>query len=168
VACCRDREAPAATYRGEPNTRTTPYDPAPYGVVVASGKPRGITLVSLVVADYDEARDFYVESLGFELIEDTALSPTKRWVVVAPPSGTGAALLLAKAASPEQRTRIGDQTGGRVAFFLVTDDFRRDHDRMARAGVRFLEEPREEGYGSVVQFADLYGNKWDLLERRNP
>jgi catechol 2,3-dioxygenase-like lactoylglutathione lyase family enzyme len=137
----------------------------PYRVPVAH-TGTGIGLVSVVVADYDEALDFYVEALGFELLEDTALSPTKRWVVVGWPGGTGASVLLARADSAEQRAHVGNQTGGRVALFLVTDDFQRDYARMQAAGVRFLEEPREEEYATVVQFVDLYGNKFDLLQRK--
>ncbi|MFO0877451.1 MAG: VOC family protein [Gemmataceae bacterium] len=122
--------------------------------------------VSLVVHDYDEAIDFYTRCLRFDLIEDTALSPHKRWVVVRPPGG-GTALLLAKAATPEQAARVGDQTGGRVFLFLHTDDFWRDYHMMAAQGVRFCEEPREEVYGSVAVFLDLYGNQWDLVQPRS-
>jgi catechol 2,3-dioxygenase-like lactoylglutathione lyase family enzyme len=131
--------------------------------LLVTDRQLGITQVTLVVADYDEARDFYVNALGFELIEDTVLSPTKRWVVVAPHGG--ATLLLARADGPDQQAQVGNQTGGRVGFFLSTDDFHRDYGRMTAAGVRFLETPREEEHGTVVQFADLYGNKWDLLQR---
>lgn len=126
----------------------------------------GIGLVSLVVAEYDEAVDFYVQALGFELLEDTALSPTKRWVVVGWPGGSGASILLARADGADQQAHVGNQTGGRVALFLVTEDFQRDYGRMQAAGVRFLEEPREEEYATVVQFADLYGNTFDLLQRK--
>jgi len=120
--------------------------------------------VALVVRDYDEAIAFYVGKLGFELIEDTDLGGDKRWVLVAPPGSHEARLLLARAVTPEQSARIGDQTGGRVFLFLHTDDFRRDYERMREAGVRFCEEPREERYGTVVVWEDLYGNRWDLLE----
>ncbi|MFC4019455.1 VOC family protein [Micromonospora sp. GCM10011542] len=123
-------------------------------------------LVALVVREYDEAIDFYVGALGFELVEDTARPDGSRWVVVRPPGARETALLLARASTPEQRDRIGDQTGGRVVFFLYTEDFARDHARMTAAGVRFLEEPRHEAYGSVAVFADLYGNRWDLLQPR--
>jgi catechol 2,3-dioxygenase-like lactoylglutathione lyase family enzyme len=124
-----------------------------------------VGLTTLVVRDYDEAIAFYVHRLGFDLVEDTALDDAgKRWVVVAPPGGRGAALLLARAAGPEQETRIGDQTGGRVGWFLSTDDFRRDHARLLAAGVVFEEAPRHEAYGTVAVFRDLYGNRWDLLQ----
>lgn len=124
-----------------------------------------LAMVTIVVPDYDEAVRFYVDVLGFELREDTALAGGKRWVVVAPSGGQGAALLLARAATADQRARIGDQTGGRVAFFLHTDSFAADLDRMRRAGVHFVEEPRSEEYGRVVVFEDGYGNRWDLVER---
>lgn len=125
-----------------------------------------LALVTLVVADYDEALAFYVGALGFELVEDTPLGDGKRWVVVRPrdPAGRGAAVLLARAANPAQRHRVGDQTGGRVAFFLHTEDFEQDHARLLQAGVTFLEEPRHEAYGTVAVFTDLYGNRWDLLQ----
>jgi catechol 2,3-dioxygenase-like lactoylglutathione lyase family enzyme len=121
-----------------------------------------IGAVTLVVRDYDEAIAFYVGALGFALLEDTRLSADKRWVRVAPKGG-GVALLLAKASTPEQVARIGDQTGGRVGFFLHTDDFARDYAAFIAKGVRFLEEPRSESYGKVAVFSDLYGNKWDLI-----
>ena len=124
-----------------------------------------IGLVTLVVGDYDEALSFFVERLGFELVDDTPLGEGKRWVVVGPRSG-GTALLLARAADPEQRASIGNQTGGRVAFFLETDDFAADHARLLAAGVRLLEAPRSEPYGTVAVFEDLYGNRWDLVEHR--
>jgi catechol 2,3-dioxygenase-like lactoylglutathione lyase family enzyme len=119
--------------------------------------------VTLVVRDYDEAIRFYVDAVGFVLREDSDLGDGKRWVVVAPPDG-GAGLLLARASGADQKARVGDQTGGRVAFFLETDDFGRDHARMVAAGVRFLEEPRHEPYATVAVFEDLYGNRWDLLQ----
>lgn len=126
---------------------------------------RRIALVTLVVHDHDEAIRFYTEALGFRLAEDTPRPGGGRWVVVEPGTGhAGAALLLARAAGEEQRARVGDQTGGRVGFFLHTDDFARDHARMTAAGVTFLEEPRHEPYGSVAVFQDLYGNRWDLLQ----
>ncbi|NWF29298.1 VOC family protein [Streptomyces sp. PKU-EA00015] len=124
-----------------------------------------IALVSLVVRDYDEAIAFYRDALGFDLVEDTDRGDSSRWVVVRPsgaPAGTG--LLLARAKNAGERASVGAQTGGRVGFFLHTDDFARDHARMTAAGVRFLEEPRYEPYGTVAVFEDLYGNKWDLLE----
>jgi len=119
--------------------------------------------VTLVVDDYDDAIAFYTGALGFELVEDTPLEADKRWVRVAP-AGGGTALLLAKAARDEQRARVGDQTGGRVGFFLHSDDFARDHAAMTAHGVRFVEAPRREAYGTVAVFEDLYGNRWDLLE----
>ncbi|AQS71157.1 VOC family protein [Streptomyces pactum] len=124
-----------------------------------------IALVTLVVDDYDEAIRFYTEALGFRLAEDAPRPDGSRWVVVEPGDAAGgAALLLARAKGEAQRSRIGDQTGGRVGFFLYTDDFVRDHARMAAAGVTFLEEPRHEPYGRVAVFQDLYGNRWDLLQ----
>jgi len=119
--------------------------------------------IALIVRDYDEAITWYCNVLGFELIEDTKISSTKRWVLVSPGKG-GANLLLAKAASGNQSARVGDQTGGRVFLFLNTDNFDTDHQRMNKSGVKFLEEPRSEAYGQVVVFEDLYGNKWDLIE----
>lgn len=119
--------------------------------------------VTLVVRDYDAALAFFAEGLGFRLVADTRLSDEKRWVVVHPPGG-GADILLARTALPAQEARIGDQTGGRVAFFLHTDAFDRDRARIEAAGGRFLEEPRCEPYGTVAKFADPFGNSWDLLE----
>ncbi|MEO1064275.1 MAG: VOC family protein [Actinomycetota bacterium] len=119
-------------------------------------------LVALVVDDYDDAIAFYVDVLGFELRENRD-EGHKRWVVVAPP-GAETGLLLARASTEAQRTRVGDQTGGRVGWFLITDDFARDHRAFLDRGVRFVEEPRHEEYGSVAVFEDLYGNRWDLLE----
>jgi catechol 2,3-dioxygenase-like lactoylglutathione lyase family enzyme len=125
---------------------------------------QSIATVALVVADYDAAIEFYCRKLGFELRADTDLGDGKRWVVVAPPGGRGAALLLARADGAAQRERVGDQTGGRVGFFLETDDFARDRARLTAAGVRFREQPRQERYGMVAVFEDLYGNRWDLIE----
>ncbi|WP_029029762.1 VOC family protein [Salinarimonas rosea] len=122
-----------------------------------------LALVTLVVPDYDAGLAFFVAGLGFSLVEDTPLSQTKRWVVVRPPGG-GSDILLARAATPTQAARIGGQTGGRVAFFLHTDDFPRDRARIEAAGGRFLEAPRREDYGVVAQFADPFGNVWDLVE----
>ncbi|MEO6462390.1 MAG: VOC family protein [Candidatus Eisenbacteria bacterium] len=123
--------------------------------------------VSLLVRDYDEAIAFFTRSLGFALREDMPLAGGKRWVVVAPPGdGAGATLLLARAATPEQQARIGDQAGGRVFLFLHSDDFARDHAAFAAHGVRFVEGPRDEPYGRVAVFLDLYGNRWDLVEPR--
>jgi len=123
-----------------------------------------IATVALVVRDYDEAIVFYRDKLGFALVADTDMGEGKRWVVVAPRGGRGAQLLLAQANGDDQLAAIGNQTGGRVGFFLTTDDFARDYSAFRAAGVRFLEEPRHEAYGSVAVFEDLYGNKWDLLE----
>ncbi|GLQ11288.1 hypothetical protein GCM10007913_32200 [Devosia yakushimensis] len=125
---------------------------------------RSIATIALVVAEYDEAIAFYRDQAGFSVLSDTPMGGGKRWVVVAPPGGTGARLLLARADGAEQRRAIGNQTGGRVMLFLETDDFMRDHAAMLARGVHFLEEPRHEPYGSVAVFEDLYGNKWDLIE----
>jgi catechol 2,3-dioxygenase-like lactoylglutathione lyase family enzyme len=124
---------------------------------------RRIALTTLVVADYDEAIAWYTQKLGFALLEDLDQGH-KRWVVVGPGDQRAAALLLARASDEEQRQRIGNQTGGRVGFFLHTDDFWRDHAAMTAAGVEFLERPRQEPYATVAVFRDLYGNTWDLLE----
>ncbi|MFD0270109.1 VOC family protein [Streptomyces sp. NPDC127106] len=126
--------------------------------------PAHIALTALLVRDYDEAIDFYTRALGFTLVEDTPRPDGSRWVVVRPQGATESALLLARAKEDAQHARVGDQTGGRVGFFLHTDDFARDHARMTEEGVRFLEEPRHEPYGSVAVFEDLYGNRWDLLQ----
>jgi len=123
-----------------------------------------ITQVALVVRDYDEAIRYYTGSLGFDLLEDTDLGGGKRWVLVGPAGGVGTALLLARAANPEQLARVGDQTGGRVFLFLHTDDFWRDHRLMTERGVEFIEGPRSEEYGTVAVFRDLYGNRWDLVQ----
>ncbi|WP_330173068.1 VOC family protein [Streptomyces sp. NBC_01498] len=122
-----------------------------------------LALVTFLVRDYDESVAFFTGPLGFDLVEDTDRGDGTRWVVVRPRGGD-AALLLARASDDGQRARVGGQTGGRVAFFLHTDDFARDHARMTAGGVRFLEEPRHEPYGSVAVFEDLYGNRWDLLQ----
>ena len=125
---------------------------------------RKISSIALVVRDYDEAIDFYTRVMRFKLVEDTPLSATKRWVVVAP-GNEGASLLLAKAATPEQQTAVGNQTGGRVFLFLHTDSFDTDIAHLRAHGVRFAEDaPRHEAYGRVIVFHDLYGNKWDLIE----
>jgi len=123
--------------------------------------------IALVVADYDEAITWYTQVLGFTLVENTDMGDGKRWVIVSPPGATETRLLLAKATSPEQAARVGDQTGGRVFMLLFTDDFWRDYRRMKSAGAVFCEEPREEAYGIVVVFKDLYGNKWDLLQPKS-
>ena len=124
-----------------------------------------IGAVTLLVRDYDEAIAFYVNAAGFDLLEDADLGGGKRWVRVSP-KGAETCLLLAQATTPEQVARIGDQTGGRVGFFLHTDDFAREHAAMSARGVRFLEAPRHEAYGSVAVFADPFGNKWDLIEHK--
>jgi catechol 2,3-dioxygenase-like lactoylglutathione lyase family enzyme len=126
--------------------------------------PQRIAAVTLVVSDYDEAISYFCGVLAFELVEDTPLGAGKRWVVVQPSGSSGSALLLARARSEEQRARIGDQAGGRVFLFLQTDDFAADHARYVAAGVRFLEPPRNEPYGTVAVFEDAFGNRWDLIE----
>jgi len=126
---------------------------------------QSIALVALVVRDYDEAIAFYVEKLGFELIEDTYIAAQdKRWVVVSPPSSSGTRLLLARGVGDEQVSRIGNQTGGRVFLFLNTDDFERDFAAYRAKGIVFVREPKREPYGMVAVFEDLYGNRWDLIE----
>ena len=123
-------------------------------------------MITLVVDNYDDAIEYYTTALGFTLIEDTKMSETKRWVVIAPDESAGARLLLAEATTDAQRDAIGNQTGGRVGFFLYTDDFDRDYARMLENNVAFTEEPRHEEFGKVIVFADKYGNKWDFIERR--
>lgn len=120
-----------------------------------------------MVDDYDRAITFYTKVLNFNLLEDTRLSETKRWVVVAPPGSTGCSLLLAQAANEQQKSRVGNQTGGRVFLFLHTDDFRRDYNHLKKNGVLFVREPAEEIYGTVAVFEDLYGNLWDLIEPKH-
>ena len=123
-----------------------------------------IAQIALVVKDYDEAILFYCKKLHFQLIEDTPLSPVKRWVLISPPGSSGTKLLLAKAANEEQLSRAGNQTGGRVFLFLHTDDFDRDYQNLLDQEVRIVREPAVEPYGKVAVFADLYGNLWDLIE----
>lgn len=125
-----------------------------------------LSLVTVTVLDYDEAITFYTEQLGFSLVEDTDLEDGKRWVTVRPPGTTNrqAGFLLARATTPEQRATVGNQTGGRVFLFLVTDDIKRDYARLRATGVTFLGEPRQEPYGTVVVFEDLYGNRFDLIQ----
>jgi catechol 2,3-dioxygenase-like lactoylglutathione lyase family enzyme len=123
--------------------------------------------IAIVVPDYDEAIAYFTGTLGFELVEDEPRGPGKRWVLVRPPGSNGTSLLLAKAVGAEQQSRIGNQTGGRVFLFLHTDDFARDHRTYAARGVHFVEAPRYETYGTVAVFEDRYGNRWDLIERRN-
>lgn len=125
---------------------------------------QSIATVSLLVADYDDAISFYCDTLGFNLVADTDLGGGKRWVLVAPAGQSGAQLLLAKASGAEQIAAIGKPGGGRVMFFLNTTTFAKDHARMLEQGIRFLEAPRHENYGTVAVFEDLYGNKWDLIE----
>ena len=125
-----------------------------------------IAHVALVVRNYDEAIAFYTRALGFRVFEDTDLGGGKRWVLVGPPDSKGTQLLLAQAAKPEQASRIGNQTGGRVFLFLHTDDFWRDYKAINAQGVRFVREPKEETYGTVAVFEDLYGNLWDLIQRK--
>jgi len=128
-----------------------------------------LAMVSLVVADYDEALAFYVGKLGFQLVEDSFVpEQNKRWVVIEPPGATGGAkLLLARGANPEQVARIGNQTGGRVFLFLYTDDFWRDFNAYKAQGVEFVREPSEMPYGTVAVFKDLYGTLWDMVQRKN-
>lgn len=123
-----------------------------------------IAHIAIVVKDYDEAIEFYTRKLKFNLIEDTRLTDTKRWVLLSPPGSGSCHLLLARAASEEQSSRIGNQTGGRVFLFLYTDDFYRDYRRMLEEKIRFIREPAVESYGTVAVFQDLYGNLWDLIE----
>jgi len=122
--------------------------------------------LALVVKDYDEAIEFYTKKLGFDLIEDTKLSETKRWVVVAPKNSKGCKLLLAQASNEEQLASVGNQSGGRVFLFMHTDDIKRDYANMKQHGVSIVREPVEEKWGTVLVFADLYGNLWDLIERK--
>lgn len=126
---------------------------------------QSILHIALVVRDYDEAINFYTEKLHFRLVEDTYQpEQDKRWVVVSPPNTTGTTMLLAKASKPEQLSFIGNQTGGRVFLFLNTDDFWRDYNEMVAKGIKFIRAPKEESYGLVAVFEDLYGNMWDLLQ----
>ncbi|MDP8996720.1 MAG: VOC family protein [Pseudomonadota bacterium] len=125
---------------------------------------RHIALITYLVREYDEAITWFQNALGFKLFEDTDMGDGKRWVVIGPDTNSGACFLLAKAAAPEQSTQIGNAAGGRVAFFLHTDDFQGMQKSMLKAGVKFLEAPRQEPYGTVAVFEDLYGNSWDLLQ----
>jgi catechol 2,3-dioxygenase-like lactoylglutathione lyase family enzyme len=119
--------------------------------------------IALVVADYDEAIHWYTQKLGFKLIEDTTLSEVKRWVLIQPPGEGSCQLLLAKAATEEQKSRVGNQTGGRVFLFLHTDDFERDHENLRQQAITIVRGPSQEEYGKVLVFEDLYGNLWDLI-----
>jgi catechol 2,3-dioxygenase-like lactoylglutathione lyase family enzyme len=123
-----------------------------------------IAHIALVVKDYDEAISFYTEKLGFDLIEDTKLNETKRWVVISPRRSNSCKLLLAKAANAEQLSRVGNQTGGRVFLFLYTNNFQKDYDAYCSKGIEFVRGPSRESYGTVAVFKDLYGNLWDLIE----
>ena len=123
-----------------------------------------LACISFIVRDYDEAIAFFTQTLQFTLVEDTVLSDSKRWVLVAPPGATGTTLLLARASAPEQEHFIGNQSGGRVFLFLSTDDFWRDYNRMVSHGITFVRPPKEESYGTVAVFEDLYGNLWDLVQ----
>ncbi|MES2520562.1 MAG: VOC family protein [Bacteroidota bacterium] len=123
-----------------------------------------IVHIALVVDDYDEAIQFYIEKLDFVLIEDTILNPDKRWVVISPNKNSDCGILLAKATNGEQRSRVGNQTGGRVFLFLETDNFNRDYKKMTELNVNFIRSPSQEEYGTVAVFEDLYGNLWDLIE----
>ena len=126
---------------------------------------QSIVHIALVVEDYDEAINFYVNKLKFELIEDTyQVQQNKRWVVVSPPGSNGVTLLLARASKPKQKAVVGDQTGGRVFLFLATDDIWRDYKRMVLEGITFIRQPQPQDYGTVAVFEDLYGNLWDLIE----
>lgn len=125
---------------------------------------QSLARIALVVKDYDEAIEFYTKKLHFTLVEDTILSPAKRWVVVAPPGSDGCCLLLAKAASEEQQSRVGNQTGGRVFLFLYTDNFERDFANLLQNNITIVRQPVQETWGRVAVFADLYGNLWDLIE----
>lgn len=124
-----------------------------------------ITLIHLLVGDYDEAIKYFTEKLEFELVED-GMDGEKRWIIVSPSGSSGTRIHLAKASNSEQQKHIGNQTGGRVFLSLQTDNFWRDYKKMELKGIKFIEEPREESYGTVVKFEDLYGNKWDLLESK--
>jgi catechol 2,3-dioxygenase-like lactoylglutathione lyase family enzyme len=126
---------------------------------------QSIAHIALVVRDYDEAIDFYVSRLGFDLVEDTYQpEQDKRWVVVRPKGDGSTSLLLARASTPDQETFIGNQAGGRVFLFLQTDDFQRDYAAMLEKGIRFIREPKQATYGTVAVFEDLYGNRWDLVQ----
>lgn len=123
--------------------------------------------IALVVKDYDEAINFYTQTLHFKLVEDKVMGPTKRWVMIAPPGSTGTTILLAKAANEEQQSRVGNQTGGRVFLFLYTDDIERDYKNLKDKKVTIVRELENQPHGKVVVFADLYGNLWDLIEPKN-
>ncbi|WP_295233596.1 VOC family protein [uncultured Chryseobacterium sp.] len=126
---------------------------------------QSIIHIALLVRDYDEALDFYLQKLGFDLVEDTRLSETKRWLLIKPPGSSGCCLLLAKAADEQQRSAVGNQSGGRVFLFLETENFDQSYRSMLANGISFVREPIVESYGTVAVFKDLYGNLWDLIER---
>ncbi|WP_295202361.1 VOC family protein [uncultured Chryseobacterium sp.] len=126
---------------------------------------QSIIHIALLVRDYDEALDFYLQKLGFDLVEDTCLSETKRWVLIKPPGSSGCCLLLAKAADEQQLSAVGNQSGGRVFLFLETENFDQSYQSMLANGISFVREPIVESYGTVTVFKDLYGNLWDLIER---
>jgi catechol 2,3-dioxygenase-like lactoylglutathione lyase family enzyme len=130
--------------------------------------PHSLAAITILVPSYQEGLTFFRDALGFNVVEDTRLGPEKRWVVVAPPGGAGARIVLAAASDERQRAKIGDQTGGRVGYFLFTSDFRADYEAFRARGVVFLEEPRRELYGEVAVFVDPWGGKWDLLQPSNP
>jgi len=130
--------------------------------------PQTLAHVTLLVRNYEDALAFFTDALGFRVLEDSPLPAGKRWLVIAPPGSRGTSLLLAQAATPEQLPQVGNQAGGRVFLFLHTDDFWRDYRLMQAANVKFLESPRQESYGIVAVFEDLYGNKWDLLQPAAP
>ena len=125
---------------------------------------QNIAQIALVVKNYDEAIAFYINKLHFTLIEDTKLSETKRWVVIAPPNSNGCKILLAEASNDEQKKAVGNQTGGRVFLFLHTDDLQRDYDNLLKHNIKIIREPSVESFGKVLVFTDLYGNLWDLIE----
>lgn len=131
---------------------------------IKSEMKQKIACIAIVVKDYDEAIEFYTSKLNFALLEDTRLNEEKRWVLVSPPGSDGCSLLLAKAANDEQKSRIGNQTGGRVFLFLNTDNFERDYQSLISKGVNIIRKPSVEPYGTVAVFEDLYGNLWDLIE----
>jgi catechol 2,3-dioxygenase-like lactoylglutathione lyase family enzyme len=147
----------------EPFACTSPVDDG-FHTRKPWGMSRALATIALLVFEYDEAIRYFRDKLGFELVHDSDLGGGKRWVVVSPTGGGGARILLARADGDQQRAIVGNQGGGRVMFFLETSEFAADHQRLLASGVRFLEQPRHEPYGSVAVFADLYGNKWDLIE----
>ena len=141
------------------------YGALNYRIHIEESMMQSIVHIALVVKDYDEAIDFYINKLGFELFEDTYQpEQNKRWVVVAPPGNRGTSIVLSRASKPEQEPFIGNQTGGRVFLFLNTDDFWRDYYNYKGKGIKFIREPKKADYGIVAVFEDLYGNLWDLLQ----